>query len=249
MPDLCVTGAAVSGAEAFATAGLTPADVDVAQLYDSFTITVLLALEDLGFCQKGEAAAFIRERDLTFRGDFPHNTSGGQLSVGQAGAAGGYLGLVEAMRQLCGIAGANQVKDAEVALVSGFGMINYDRGLASAAALLAGHAARWLDRAGCPVQVVTPLRHARRTVDPAGLGSEQRRHNVTGSLVAASGQGRRCLLVDDIVTTGATLSEAHRALTASGWNVAGVAAVAHTVRLDGRGRPPERGPPSMDERL
>ena len=137
MPDLTTTGAVVSGAQAFRTAGLGPADIDVAQLYDSFTITVLLLLEDLGFCPKGEAAAFVRERDLTFRGDFPHNTSGGQLSVGQAGAAGGYLGLVEAMRQLCGMSGANQVKDAEVALVSGFGMINYDRGLASAAALLA----------------------------------------------------------------------------------------------------------------
>ena len=96
----------------------------------------LMQIEDLGFCKKGEAAAFVREKDLTFAGDFPHNTSGGQLSVGQAGAAGGYLGLVEAMRQLCGKAGANQVKDADVALVSGFGMINYDRGLASAAALL-----------------------------------------------------------------------------------------------------------------
>jgi len=121
----------------YGLADVKPADVDLLQTYDDYPVISLMQIEDLGFCQKGEAAAFIRERDLTFRGDFPHNTSGGQLSVGQAGAAGGYLGLVEAMRQLCGIAGANQVKDAEVALVSGFGMINYDRGLASAAALLA----------------------------------------------------------------------------------------------------------------
>ena len=97
----------------------------------------MMQIEDLGFCKKGEAAAFVRAHDLTFGGDFPHNTSGGQLSVGQAGAAGGYLGLVEAMRQLCGMAGANQVGNAEIALVSGFGMINYDRGLASGAAIIA----------------------------------------------------------------------------------------------------------------
>lgn len=154
-----------------------------------------------------------------------------------------------ALHLSCALAlGARPIRSLHLVAVPSRPASVRERGV-DAAALLAGHAARWLDRAGCPVQVVTPLRHARRTVDQAGLGSEQRRHNVTGSLVAASGQGRRCLLVDDIVTTGATLSEAHRALMASGWNVAGVAAVAHTVRLDGRGRPPERGPPSMDERL
>ena len=70
-------------------------------------------------------------------GDFPLNTSGGQLSVGQAGAAGGYLGLVEALRQLTGQALGAVVPDARIGLVSGFGMINYDRGLCSGAALLA----------------------------------------------------------------------------------------------------------------
>ncbi|HMN72852.1 MAG TPA: thiolase family protein [Rhodoblastus sp.] len=121
----------------YGLADVKPADVDLLQTYDDYPVISLMQIEDLGFCAKGEAAAFIRGRDLTYAGDFPHNTSGGQLSVGQAGAAGGYLGLVEAMRQLCGLSGANQVTDAEVALVSGFGMINYDRGLASAAALLA----------------------------------------------------------------------------------------------------------------
>ncbi len=95
-----------------------------------------MQIEDLGFCAKGEAPAFVRAHDLTRDGDFPHNTSGGQLSVGQAGAAGGYLGLVEAVRQLTGTAGATAVADARIGLVSGFGMINYDRGLASAAVLL-----------------------------------------------------------------------------------------------------------------
>ena len=73
----------------------------------------------------------------TAGGSFPHNTSGGQLSAGQAGAAGGYLGFTESIRQLTGTPIGNPVKDAELALVSGFGMINYDRGLSSGAAVLA----------------------------------------------------------------------------------------------------------------
>ncbi len=92
--------------------------------------------EGLGFRPPGEAPAFVRGRDFRVEGDFPHNTGGGQLSVGQAGAAGGYLGLVEAMRQLLNEADERQVIDARRALVSGFGMINYDRGLCSAAAVL-----------------------------------------------------------------------------------------------------------------
>ncbi|MFV0281925.1 MAG: thiolase family protein [Rhodoblastus sp.] len=130
-------GWAVDLEDLYGAAGVRPEDVDLLQTYDDYPVISLMQIEDLGFCAKGEAAAFVRDHDLTFGGNFPHNTSGGQLSVGQAGAAGGYLGLVEAMRQLCGQSNANQVADAEVALVSGFGMINYDRGLASAAALLA----------------------------------------------------------------------------------------------------------------
>ena len=78
------------------------------------------------------------QRDLTIDGDFPHNTSGGQLSAGQAGAAGGYLGLVEAIRQVTGMAGPTQVAAARLALVSGFGMINYDRGVCSGAVIISG---------------------------------------------------------------------------------------------------------------
>jgi acetyl-CoA acetyltransferase len=124
----------------YAMAGVAADDVDFLQTYDDYPVIAMMQIEDLGFCAKGEAAEFVRAHDLTFTGDFPHNTSGGQLSVGQAGAAGGYLGLVEALRQLTRTAGANQVADAKIGLVSGFGMINYDRGLASAAALLAGQA-------------------------------------------------------------------------------------------------------------
>jgi acetyl-CoA acetyltransferase len=98
----------------------------------------MMQIEDLGFCRKGEGAEFIRAHTLTADGTFPHNVSGGQLSVGQAGAAGGYLGLVEALRQLTGAALGAAVAEARIGLVSGFGMITYDRGLASGAVLLAG---------------------------------------------------------------------------------------------------------------
>ncbi|WP_018992068.1 thiolase family protein [Aromatoleum toluclasticum] len=117
-------------------AGVSPADVDFVETYDDYPVINLLQFEDLGFCAKGEAPAFVREHGFTIDGSFPFNTSGGQLSVGQAGAAGGYLGLVQALRQLTNAAGDMQVADARIGLVSGFGMINYDRGLCSGAALL-----------------------------------------------------------------------------------------------------------------
>jgi acetyl-CoA acetyltransferase len=118
-------------------AGIKPDDVDFLQTYDDYPVIVMLQIEDLGFCAKGEAPAFVRAHTLTTDGDFPHNTSGGQLSVGQAGAGGGHLGLVEAIRQLTDEAGPTTVQNARFGLVSGFGMINYDRGLASTAVLLA----------------------------------------------------------------------------------------------------------------
>ena len=123
--------------ELWAMAGVAPAHVDLVQTYDDYPVIVMLQFEDLGFCAKGEGKDFVRSHDLTARGNFPHNTSGGQLSVGQAGAAGGYLGLVEAIRQLTGKALGAQVAGARTALVSGFGMINYDRGLCAGAAILA----------------------------------------------------------------------------------------------------------------
>jgi acetyl-CoA acetyltransferase len=120
MPDLTVTGAAVSGPEAFAAAGLTPADVDVAQIYDSFTITVLLLLEDLGFCPKGEGGAFVADGVLAPGGALPANTTGGGLAYTHPGMFGIFL-LVEAVRQLRGECGPRQVPGAEVALAHGSG--------------------------------------------------------------------------------------------------------------------------------
>lgn len=113
-----------------------PADMDLVQTYDDYPVISMMQIEDLGFCDKGEAPSFLRDKDLTTKGDFPHNTSGGQLSAGQAGAAGGFIGMVEAIRQVTGQAGGTQVEKAEQALVSGFGMINFDRGLCSSAAVL-----------------------------------------------------------------------------------------------------------------
>lgn len=123
--------------ELWGMAGVKPDDVDFVETYDDYPVISMMQFEDLGFCQKGEGPDFVRGHSFTNDGSFPHNTSGGQLSVGQAGAAGGHLGVVEALRQLTGTALGTQVKDAKIGVVSGFGMINYDRGLSSAAAILA----------------------------------------------------------------------------------------------------------------
>jgi acetyl-CoA acetyltransferase len=121
----------------FSRAGITHQQIDFLQTYDDYPVISLMQMEDLGFCGKGEGPAFVRAHTFTNDGTFPHNTSGGQLSVGQAGAAGGYVGLTDAVRQLTGQPLGSAVAGARVALVSGFGMINYDRGLCSGAAILA----------------------------------------------------------------------------------------------------------------
>lgn len=122
--------------ELYAMADCTPSDIDLLQTYDDYPVISMMQIEDLGFCKKGEAPEFVRNHDLTINGDFPHNTSGGQLSAGQAGAAGGFIGMVEAIRQVTGTAGPTQVTDAKTAMVSGFGMINYDRGVCTSASIL-----------------------------------------------------------------------------------------------------------------
>jgi acetyl-CoA acetyltransferase len=124
--------------ELYALADARPDDIDLLQTYDDYPVISMMQIEDLGFCKKGEGPEFVRSHDLTITGDFPHNTSGGQLSAGQAGAGGGFLGLVEAIRQVTGEAGPTQVPGAGTAMVSGFGMINYDRGLCSGAAIISG---------------------------------------------------------------------------------------------------------------
>jgi acetyl-CoA acetyltransferase len=120
MPDLTVTPAAISGPQAFAQAGVTPDDIDVAEIYDSFTYTVLVTLEDLGFCAKGEGGAFVSGQRTAPGGAFPMNTSGGGLSYTHPGMFGMFL-IVEAVRQLRGECGPRQVAGARLALVNGTG--------------------------------------------------------------------------------------------------------------------------------
>ena len=122
--------------ELYAQAAATPADVNFMQTYDDYPVIVMLQFEDLGFCDKGGGPEFVRTRTLTHDGDFPNNTSGGQLSSGQPGCAGGFLGMTEAIRQLTGQAGARTVRDAKLGLVTGFGMVTYDRCLCTGAVLL-----------------------------------------------------------------------------------------------------------------
>ncbi len=120
MPDLTVTAAAQSGPAAFARAGIVPDDVDVLQVYDSFTITVLLSLEDLGFCAKGEGGDFVEGGALQVGGRLPTNTDGGGLSACHPGMRGMFL-IVEAVRQLRGEGGKTQVPGARVAVAHGTG--------------------------------------------------------------------------------------------------------------------------------
>lgn len=106
---------------------MVPRDrVDFAELYDDYPMAVLLQFEDLGFCEPGKGAAFVEAHDFTVAGDLPVNTGGGQLSRGQPGLAGGYLHVVEAVRQLRHEAGRNQVRKAETALVTGLGLLGYN---------------------------------------------------------------------------------------------------------------------------
>lgn len=117
-------------------AGVGPGAVDLVQTYDDYPFISAMQFRDLGFCGPRDLPDFLKAQDFTCSGSLPHNTSGGQLSTGQAGCAGGHLGLVEAIRQLTGEAGERQVRGARRALVSGFGMITFDRGLGSGAAIL-----------------------------------------------------------------------------------------------------------------
>lgn len=120
MPDLTRSGAVETGARAFGMAGVQPEDIDVAQIYDSFTITVLQCLEDLGFCEKGDGGAFVSGGRIAPGGSFPLNTSGGGLSYCHPGMFGIFL-IIEAVRQLRRECGDRQVDDARLALVHGVG--------------------------------------------------------------------------------------------------------------------------------
>jgi len=120
MADLTATAASESGGRAMRLAGVTPADIDVVELYDAFTINTILFLEDLGFCPKGEGGAFVSEGRIAPGGELPVNTNGGGLSCCHPGMYGIFT-IIEAVRQLRGEAGERQVPDAHTAVAHGNG--------------------------------------------------------------------------------------------------------------------------------
>ena len=122
-------GWALDRDELYGQAGVEPKDIDLVETYDDYPVISLMQLEDLGFCGKGEGADFVRKHSFTY------DKLSGKVAYAVI-SYGGFLGMVEAIRQLTGEAGERSVKGAELGLVSGFGMINYDRGLGSGAAIL-----------------------------------------------------------------------------------------------------------------
>jgi acetyl-CoA acetyltransferase len=134
LPDKTTFGMKVVGERIFSE--IKREEIDLFEIYDDYPIAVMIQIEDLGYCRKGDGGKFADAHDLTYKGDFPVNTGGGELSVGQAGLAGGFLHIVEALRQLRGEADGHQVKKAECALVTGIGWLNYGRNLGTTAALV-----------------------------------------------------------------------------------------------------------------
>ncbi len=130
------TGLAEIAPGLWSDAQLAPEDVDIVSIYDDYPVMVLVQLADLGLIPDGDVARFVTGRIAA--GAYPLNTSGGQLSAGQAGAAGGLHGLVEVVRQLRGEAGPRQVEGARSAIVTGYGMVLYRYGACANAAVLTG---------------------------------------------------------------------------------------------------------------
>lgn len=125
--DATESGHGVAGERAFKAAGLSPKDICSFHPYDDFIIAIMLQLEMLGFCDRGRGSEFINGTDFTHTGDLPLNTSGGQISAGQPGLAGGGVNLIGAVRQLFGEGGAAQVKNTRNAMATGIGGIGYGR--------------------------------------------------------------------------------------------------------------------------
>lgn len=119
----------------YSNAGVGPTDLHFAQLYDDYPVMEFIQLEGLGISPKGRTHEWLRKADVTYRGDFPINTGGGQLSAGQAGASGGMIGVVEGVLQLRGEGGDRQARCSR-GVVCGYGMVAYGRGLSASAAIL-----------------------------------------------------------------------------------------------------------------
>jgi acetyl-CoA acetyltransferase len=134
--DITMSGFSLCGPAALRDAGMAPADIDMLQPYDDFLIAVVLQLEQIGFAPAGGGGDFILAHDVSFRGNLPINTGGGQISAGQPGLAGGGVNLTEAVTQLFGAAGERQVRRARTALVTGIGAMQYARNWGTSAALV-----------------------------------------------------------------------------------------------------------------
>ena len=122
--------------ELWSAADLTPHDMHMVQVYDDYPVIVAMQISDLGFCNKQALPQFIADNEFTIDGSLPLNTNGGQLSAGQAGAAGGFQNVTEGLRQILHEPLGEQIPDAKRALISGFGLVNYDRGICCGAAVL-----------------------------------------------------------------------------------------------------------------
>jgi len=127
LADITESGFMVAGPRALKQAEMSPKDVRMIMPYDDFLIAILLTFEHIGFCRRGEGSDFILNTDLSYKGRLPLNTSGGQISAGQPGLAGGGLNLVEGVRQMFGEAGERQVSDPRNCMVTGIGGIPYGR--------------------------------------------------------------------------------------------------------------------------
>lgn len=137
--DQTETGHSVAGPDALKKAKMKPKDIDMIQPYDDFLIAVMLKLEQIGFCKRGEGSQFLRDKDLSPTGDLPINTGGGQISMGQPGLASGMLNTVEAVRQLMGEAGKRQVPKPKTAMVTGIGVIPYARNWGTSNVMILGN--------------------------------------------------------------------------------------------------------------
>ncbi|MEE8160844.1 MAG: thiolase family protein [Acidobacteriota bacterium] len=134
LPDKLTTGFKVIGEKIFKQ--VDRESIDFLELYDDYPIAIVITLEDLGYCEKGKGGEFVANTDLSVGGDLPINTSGGQLSCGQPGLAGGHMLVVEAVRQLRGEAGERQVANARRGLCTGIGWLAYCRNVGCTAALV-----------------------------------------------------------------------------------------------------------------
>ncbi len=136
--DPLLMGIRESGKTAFEMAGVTPHDIDFLELYDDYIIIVMMQIEDLGFCQKGNMR-FFEATDFSYKGDLPIQTGGGMINCGQPSTAGGIVHIAEAVRQLRGEGGERQVSQAKRGLVTGLGGLAYGKNLGCTAVAILGN--------------------------------------------------------------------------------------------------------------